>query len=65
MRKRNGDRQYFAAVRKLRRNEIDQWQLEHKPKRFKKRLAQLTLQAKRRQWKQEKRDELRDALEQG
>jgi hypothetical protein len=52
----NGDRQYFAAVRKLRRDKIDKWQLEHKPERFKRRLAQLSFQASVRQKKQEMRD---------
>lgn len=54
--KKNGDRQYFAAVRKLRRDTIDKWQLEHKPERMKKRLVQLTIAAKKRQMKQEARD---------
>lgn len=63
MRKRNGDRQYFAAVKKLRRNQIDEWQLKNKPERFKRRLAQLALQAKKRQWKQEQREKARAAQE--
>lgn len=58
--KRNGDRQYFAAVRKLRRGSIDQWQLKHKPERMKKRLVQLTMQAKKRQMKQEARDKAKE-----
>lgn len=57
--KTNGDRQYFAAVRKLRRDGLDKWLLEHKPDKFKARLVQLTLQAKKRQWKQERRDLLK------
>lgn len=57
----NGDRQYFAAVRKLRRDAIDQWQLKHKPERMKKRLVQLTLQAKKRQMKQEARDKAKES----
>ena len=52
----NGNRQYFRAVNRLRRNELDQWQLKNDPEKFKKRLAQLTLQAKKRQYKQEQRD---------
>lgn len=46
-------------MRKLRRDTIDKWQLENKPERFKKRLAQLALQAKKRQWKQNRRDLLK------
>lgn len=57
--KRNGDRQYFAAVRKIRRHKIDQWMLEHRPERFKKLLASKALAAKKRQWKQERRDLMR------
>lgn len=52
----NGDRSYFAAVRKIRRNKIDEWQLKHKPERFRLRLIQLSLQATKRQMKQEARD---------
>ena len=55
----NGDRKYFAAVRKIRRHKIDEWQLKHKPERFKRRLVQLSLQASVRQAKQEARDEAR------
>lgn len=57
--KRNGDRQYFAAVRKLRRHRIDQWMLANNPEKFKKRLAQLSFQASVRQKKQEMRDRAR------
>jgi hypothetical protein len=57
--KQNGDRQYFNAVRKLRRDRIDKWMLEHNPEKFKQRLAQLTLQAKKRQFKQERRELMR------
>lgn len=63
MTKRNGDRQYFAAVRKIRRDRIDKWMLANDPEKFKKRLAQLTLQAKKRQWKQEQRDKARAEAE--
>ena len=59
--KKNGDRQYFAAVRKLRRDALDKWQLEHKPERMKKRLVQLTLAAKKRQMKQEARDKAKES----
>ena len=59
----NGNRQYFRAVNRLRRNQIDQWQMANKPKKFKARLAQLTLQAKKRQWKQEQRDKARAEAE--
>lgn len=52
-----GDRQFFAAVRKIKRDKIDKWQLEHKPKRFIQRATQLTLQATKRQMKQELRDQ--------
>ena len=58
---RNGDRRYFAAVRKLRRHAIDEWQLKNNPEKFKKRLTQLTLQALKRQHKQEERDRAREA----
>ncbi|AZS06622.1 hypothetical protein SEA_JACOREN57_57 [Mycobacterium phage JacoRen57] len=54
--RRNGDRQFFRAVNRLRRNEIDQWQVENNPEKMKKRLAQLTYQAIKRQKKQEARD---------
>jgi hypothetical protein len=61
----NGNRQFFRAVNRLRRNEIDQWMLEHNPEKFKKRLAQLSFQASLRQKKQEARDKAReDALAQ-
>ena len=53
--KRNGNRQYFTAVRKLRRHKIDQWMMEHNPKKFRRRALQLAEQAKRRQAKQEAR----------
>ena len=46
--KKNGDRQFFAAVRKIKRDKIDKWQMEHKPKRFALRFAQLTIQAVKR-----------------
>ncbi len=59
--KRNGDRQYFAAVRKIRRSRIDEWMLKHKPELFKKRLVQLSLQASVRQAKQKARDNAREA----
>lgn len=51
-----GDRQFFAAQRKIRRDKIDKWMLKHKPEKFKARLAQLTYQAIVRQKKQEARD---------
>ena len=57
--KRNGDRQYFAAVRKLRRRKIDEWQMANHPKRFRRRVVQLAAQAERRQLKQERRDLLK------
>lgn len=57
--KKNGDRQYFAAVRKLKRDSLDQWQLKHKPERMKKRLVQLTIAAKKRQIKQAARDAIK------
>ena len=57
---KRGDRQYFAAVRKIRREKIDKWQLEHKPGRFARRLNQLAAQAARRQLKQEARDRARE-----
>lgn len=50
--KTNGDRQYFQAVKKLKRDKIDKWQVEHKPDRLKARLVQKSLQAMRRQRKQ-------------
>lgn len=56
-----GDRQFFAAVRKIRRDKIDKWQLEHKPKRFVQRATQLSLQATKRQMKQMLRDEAKNA----
>ena len=59
----NGDRQYFRAVNRLRRNRIDEWMLKNNPEKFKKRLAQLALQAKKRQWKQEQREKARAAQE--
>ena len=51
-----GDRQFFAAVRKIRRDPIDKWQMENKPKRFALRFAQLTNQATKRDMKQMQRD---------
>ena len=51
-----GDRQFFAAVRKIRRDRIDKWQMEHKPQRFARRFAQLTIQATKRDMKQMQRD---------
>ena len=54
--KKNGDRQYFVAVRKIRRHEIDEWQMKHHPKRFRRRAIQLAEQAAKRQAKQEARD---------
>lgn len=51
-----GDRQFFAATRKLRRDAIDKWQMENKPKRFALRFAQLTIQATKRDMKQMQRD---------
>ena len=56
-----GDRQFFAAVRKIKRDKIDKWQLKEKPKRFTQRLTQLSLQATKRQMKQS----LRDAQKEG
>lgn len=55
-----GDRQFFAAVRKIRRDKIDKWQMENKPKRFARRFAQLTIQATRRDMKQMLRIEARN-----
>ena len=61
--KRNGDRQYFAAVKKLRRRKIDEWQMANNPKRFRRRAVQLAAQAEKRQMKQEARDKAKqDAL---
>lgn len=57
--KKNGDRQYFAAVRKLRRRKIDEWQMANHPKRFRLRAVQLSAQAIKRQDKQERRDLLK------
>lgn len=51
-----GDRQFFAAVRKIRRDKIDKWQMENKPYRFARRFAQLTIQAAKRDMKQDMRD---------
>lgn len=53
---RNGDRQYFAAVRKIRRHKIDEWLIKNKPKKFGKLLASKAKAAQRRQDKQEARD---------
>ena len=55
-----GDRQFFAAVRKIRRDKIDKWQMENKPKRFARRFAQLTIQATKRDMKQMLRIEARN-----
>ena len=55
-----GDRQFFAAVRKIRRDRIDKWQMENKPKRFALRFAQLTIQATKRDMKQMLRIEARN-----
>ena len=53
---KRGDRQFFAAQRKIRRDKIDKWMLKNNPEKFKKRLAQLTLQAMKRDHKQKQRD---------
>lgn len=55
-----GDRQFFAAMRKIRRDRIDKWQMENKPKRFALRFAQLTIQATKRDMKQMLRIEARN-----
>ena len=55
-----GDRQFFAAVRKIKRDKIDKWQMENKPKRFALRFAQLTIQATKRDMKQMLRIEARN-----
>ena len=60
---KTGDRADFAAVRKLRRRSIDEWQMANSPKRFRRRAIQLAAQAEKRQAKQEARDKAReDAL---
>lgn len=51
------DRQYFAAVRKIARHKIDTWQMEHNPKKFRRRANQLFKQAEKRQAKQKARDD--------
>ena len=55
-----GDRQFFAAMRKIRRDRIDKWQMENKPKRFARRFTQLTIQATKRDMKQMLRIEARN-----
>ena len=40
----------------IKRDKIDKWQMEHKPKRFALRFAQLTIQATKRDMKQMQRD---------
>ncbi len=57
--KSNGDRQYFQAVRKMRRKRIDDWQIKHATQKFTRRLTQLTYQAVKRQAKQTLRDNRR------
>lgn len=53
---RNGNRQYFAAVRKIRRHKIDEWMLKHQPAKFAKMFAGKAKAAQRRQDKQAARD---------
>ena len=47
--KTNGDRQYFAAVRHLRRAEIRKWKEKHKPEKLMKELKQQVEFAKKRE----------------
>ena len=59
--KTNGDRQYFAAVRKIRRHRIDEGMIKHDPMKFGKMFAGKAKAATKRQEKQEARDAQRAA----
>lgn len=59
--KTNGDRQYFAAVRKIRRHRIDEWMIKNKPGKFAKMFAGKANAATKRQLKQASRDAAKEA----
>jgi hypothetical protein len=60
--KANGDRQYFAAVRHIRRAKLDKWMMVNSPEKFARRASQLIKQAQKRETKQKEKDEAKAAL---
>lgn len=56
LRKRNGDRQFFAAVRHLKRAALKDWKLKNDPEKLKKETVQQAQFALKREAKQKQRD---------